>query len=121
MIIHDSGRRNTCVSDAAAFRGVALSPDGRLLLYSGYATSSGGVGSLDLAVLSPDSVAGPVPFARTGFDEREGRFSPDGRWVAYVSNESGLNEIYVRQVADDLGGGSAAAGGGVDPFEAYMP
>ena len=37
-----------------------------------------------------------IPFAQTRFNEVEGRFSPDGRWVAYVSNESGVNEVYVR-------------------------
>jgi hypothetical protein len=32
----------------------------------------------------------------TPFDEQQGVFSPDGKWVAYQSNESGLFEIYVR-------------------------
>jgi len=35
------------------------------------------------------------PFLQTPFNEVLGRFSPDGRWVAYVSNESGREEIYV--------------------------
>jgi eukaryotic-like serine/threonine-protein kinase len=88
------------------------SPDGRLL-YSGYASSAAGVGNLDLGVLSPTHDSKPVPFARTGFDEAQGRFSPNGHWVAYVSNQSGMNEIYVRQFADDFSGGSAGAGGTV--------
>ena len=37
----------------------------------------------------------PVPFRRTRFNETQGQFSPDGRWVAYVSDESGRQEIYV--------------------------
>jgi WD40 repeat protein len=37
----------------------------------------------------------PFPYLQTQFDEQEGRFSPDGHWVAYVSNESGRDEIYV--------------------------
>ena len=53
----------------------------------------------------------PVPFVRTAFDETDGRFSPDGRWVAYVSNQSGLNEIYVRAFATDFSTGSAGVGG----------
>ncbi len=36
------------------------------------------------------------PFLATGFAESEGSFSPDGRWVAYQSNESGRSEVYVR-------------------------
>ena len=38
----------------------------------------------------------PVPFLQTSFREEAAQFSPDGRFVAYVSNESGGNEVYVR-------------------------
>ena len=47
-------------------------------------------------MLSVDGEPKPVPFLATDFDERRGQFSPDGRWVAYESNESGRYEIYVR-------------------------
>uniref|UniRef100_Q01RG4 WD40 domain protein beta Propeller n=1 Tax=Solibacter usitatus (strain Ellin6076) TaxID=234267 RepID=Q01RG4_SOLUE len=39
----------------------------------------------------------PVVYLKTPFRERQPRFSPDGRFVAYISNESGGPEIYVRQ------------------------
>ncbi len=38
----------------------------------------------------------PWPFLKTNYDERWATFSPDGRWVAYMSDESGRSEIYVR-------------------------
>ena len=38
----------------------------------------------------------PWLFLKTNFDELQAQFSPDGRWVAYMSNESGRQEIYVR-------------------------
>jgi hypothetical protein len=38
----------------------------------------------------------PWVFLKTNFEERQAQFSPDGRWVAYMSNESGQQEIYVR-------------------------
>ena len=38
----------------------------------------------------------PSVWLKTTFDERRPQFSPDGRWVAYMSNESGRYEIYVR-------------------------
>jgi len=38
----------------------------------------------------------PVPFLTTVFNEGEARFSPDSRRVAYISNESGRGEVYVR-------------------------
>jgi hypothetical protein len=37
----------------------------------------------------------PVPYLRTEFNEHQGRLSPDGRWMAYVSDESGRWEVYV--------------------------
>jgi dipeptidyl aminopeptidase/acylaminoacyl peptidase len=47
-------------------------------------------------VLTLDGSAPPRPFLATHFVETNARFSPDGRWVAYVSDESGNREIYVR-------------------------
>jgi Tol biopolymer transport system component len=84
------------------------SPDGRFLLYT--TITDVRTTRWDLWVLQHDNPT-PVPFARTPFDETDGRFSPDGRWVAYVSNQSGLNEIYVRAFATDFSNGSAGVGG----------
>jgi Tol biopolymer transport system component len=38
----------------------------------------------------------PIPLVQTTFDTRDARFSPDGKWIAYQSNESGRSQIYVR-------------------------
>jgi dipeptidyl aminopeptidase/acylaminoacyl peptidase len=38
----------------------------------------------------------PVPFLSTPFREGRGQFSPDGKWVAYTSDETGRNEVYVQ-------------------------
>lgn len=43
-----------------------------------------------------DTERKPVPFLQTEFNEHIGRFSPDGSWLAYTSDESGTNEVYVR-------------------------
>jgi Tol biopolymer transport system component len=40
--------------------------------------------------------AKPVAFLQTEFDESFGQISPDGRWIAYISNESGRYDVYVR-------------------------
>jgi len=45
----------------------------------------------------------PFPFLQTEANERAARFSPDGRWIAYTSDESGINQIYVQSFPD--GGG----------------
>ena len=94
------------------------SPDGRFLLYTASQEKAG----YDLWVLPSDGQKA-VPFARSGSSETEGRFSPDGRWVAYVSDESGDREVYVRGYTSDFSGGSASVGtsilisrdGGVSP------
>jgi Tol biopolymer transport system component len=58
----------------------------------------GGGASLDggsLFVLPPFATD-PIPVATTAAAERNGRFSPDGNWIAYQSDESGRNEVYVQ-------------------------
>ncbi len=68
------------------------SPAGNVLaIYTQHAETN-----RDLGVLPMDGDRTPVPFLETPFIERAGAFSPDGRWLAYVSDESGLDEVYVR-------------------------
>jgi hypothetical protein len=43
-----------------------------------------------------DGTGKPFPVAQTDFEERDGQFSPDGKWIAYQSNESGRSEIVVQ-------------------------
>jgi serine/threonine protein kinase len=69
------------------------SRDGRFLLYN--TANVPGTG-FDLWVLPLEGDRKPVLLLGTEFDERSGSFSPDMRWIAYESNESGLYEIYVR-------------------------
>ncbi len=68
------------------------SPDGRFLLYMHGDPQTGD----DLWVVPMVGAHTPSVFLKTPFDELNGVFSPDGRWVAYQSNESGRFEIYVR-------------------------
>jgi Tol biopolymer transport system component len=56
------------------------------------------------------------PFLRTRFDEASLRFSPDGRWLAYISNETGRYEIYVQPYPGPGGGKwQISAEGGTEP------
>jgi Tol biopolymer transport system component len=68
------------------------SKDGRFVLYRSNDPQSG----WDLWALPLDGTRNSIQVARTRFDEREGQFSPDGKWVAYQSNESGRFETYVQ-------------------------
>jgi eukaryotic-like serine/threonine-protein kinase len=69
------------------------SADGRYLLYFNLNPGRGN----DLWVLPMTGTRKPFPFLQSPFSKAWGQFSPDGRWVAYESSESGRFEIYVRQ------------------------
>ncbi len=62
------------------------SPDGKSLLY--WANE-------DLWIVPVDGKEKPYAIAKTRFEERAGSFSPDGKWIAYASNESGRYEVYL--------------------------
>jgi len=53
----------------------------------------------------------PVPFLSSEFNEGQARFSPDGHWVAYTSDESGQNEVYVQSFSMNSAGTAVEAGG----------
>jgi Tol biopolymer transport system component/predicted Ser/Thr protein kinase len=57
----------------------------------------------------------PIPIAVGAFRERYAHFSPDGKWVAYQSNESGRDEIYVQSFPVASGKFQVSNNGGADP------
>jgi Tol biopolymer transport system component/predicted Ser/Thr protein kinase len=90
------------------------SPDGRYLLYSVYDPKTKG----DLWVLpaqagTPEG-SKPRPYLQTPFSEVQGKFSPDGRWIAYVSDESGPAhyQIYVQSFPAGAGKFLVSTGAG---------
>ena len=56
------------------------------------------------------------PFLKTSYSESSPRFSPDGRWIAYQSNESGRFEIYVRSYPDGETVRQISTEGGTEPL-----
>jgi Tol biopolymer transport system component len=68
------------------------SPDGRFLLYHSRDPKM----SNDIWALPMDGDRKPFPVVQTNFDEGDAQFSPDGKWIAFQSNESGRFEIYVQ-------------------------
>jgi eukaryotic-like serine/threonine-protein kinase len=71
---------------------VSFSPDGKFLTFD----QKDGETDDDAWILPIGGVAEPRPIARTKSGEGGAKFSPDGRWVAYSSTESGKPEIYVQ-------------------------
>jgi Tol biopolymer transport system component len=69
----------------------SASPDGRFLAYRSASPATG----FDIWILPLEGGEKPFPYLQSKFDENNARFSPDGRWVAFDSNESGREEVYV--------------------------
>jgi Tol biopolymer transport system component len=69
------------------------SVDGRFILYKQLDQATG---TTDLWALPLTGDRPPFPVVHTQSDERDGQFSPDGKWIAYESNESGRPQIYLQ-------------------------
>ncbi len=90
-----------------------LSPDGKTLLYS--VGDQVGEAQLWQLPLTGDDRK-PKPLAPSSFMMQEGRYSPDGRWIAYTSNESGKREVYVMPSSGNGGKWQVSNGGGQQPL-----
>jgi Tol biopolymer transport system component len=87
------------------------SPDGRFLIYYVPDPRTG----TDLWVLPLEGSRAPFAFLKTEANELWGQFAPDGRWIAYQSNETGRFEIYLRPFPGRGGQILVSTGGGVYP------
>ena len=92
------------------------SGDGRWLAYR-QGPSGGPSGRDILYVEAGDSV--PQVFLDSEFDELNPKISPDGQWLAYVSNESGRDEVYVRPFPGPGGRWQVSTDGGLEPLWAH--
>jgi Tol biopolymer transport system component len=68
-----------------------FSPDGKLLAFAELGQDT----NFDIWILPLAGDRKPYPFLKTSFSEAGAVFSPDGKWIAYHSNESGKSEVYV--------------------------
>lgn len=87
------------------------SPDGRYLFYTQYHPDTGA----DLWLFSRDDGCRSTPFLRTRFNEYGPMFAPDGRSVAYTSDESGRREVYVVGFPQPRGKRQISTSGGTEP------
>jgi dipeptidyl aminopeptidase/acylaminoacyl peptidase len=71
------------------------SPDGRFVLYRMQPQGSN-TSQWNLWAVPVERDGKPFPVVQTDFDERDGQFSPDGKWIAFESNETGRYEIYIQ-------------------------
>jgi serine/threonine protein kinase/Tol biopolymer transport system component len=84
------------------------SRDGRFIIFMQREKNAG----TDLWVLPMEGDRKPVPYMMTPFNEAQAKFSPDGHWVVYTSNESGKREVYVQPFPVATGGKWPVSNGG---------
>ncbi|MFN7979081.1 MAG: hypothetical protein U0P30_13160 [Vicinamibacterales bacterium] len=68
------------------------SPDGRRVVFAARSAET----KWDLFTVDVDESRRVQPFVVSPFNEQHAQFSPDGHWIAYTSDDSGANEVYVR-------------------------
>jgi Tol biopolymer transport system component len=89
----------------------SYSPDGRTIVYADAVKGSG----WDLFTRSADGKSAPAPFYHANGDQMWPRISPDGRFVAFTSEEAGEFEIYIRRFPEGEGKWEVSQGGGMWP------
>ena len=102
-----TGEVETLVESSSNQQPQAFSPDGTALVFE----ERGPPGS-NLGMLSLEGERVSTLLMETEFSERNAALSPDGRWMAYQSNESGQYEVYVRPFPDVNGGRWQVSSGG---------
>ena len=111
-----SGKAERLTTDEHVQIPSSWSPDGKTLAF----LQQIGPNNWDIWTLSFDNGSAKVrPFLETPFFEEHAEFSPDGRWLAYASNESGRNEIYVQPYPGPGGRQQVSTQGGREPAWAH--
>ena len=94
------------------FAPYSFNPDGSQLLITNLNT----LGEVDIHVLSMTGDRAQRPLLKTAFVETNPSISPDGHWLAYSSNGTGIYEVYVRPFPDvNNGRWQISTGGGIEP------
>ena len=113
-----TGVAEALTSGAGGHRAGSWHPNGRFLAFSENPTGRGQGQTWNIMILPINGSdtdgwkpGQPFPFANASFNEADPTFSPDGRWIAYASDESGQAEIYVRPF-DSAGGKVQISNGG---------
>jgi Tol biopolymer transport system component len=111
----DSSAERVLVPPAMTELALAISPNGRTLLYGKRRIANGGP-QFDLYATDLATGGEGRAYAATDFSEFGGSFSPDGKWLAYQSNESGRNEVYAQSFPDPGRKWQVSTQGGSEPM-----
>lgn len=108
-----SGPEERLTSVGARQSLVAFSPDGRYATFN-QMEADGTRTNIYVLPLAGDRI--PQPFVKSEFVEASARFSPDGKWVAYCTNESGRDEVFVQVWPGPGPKIQVSSEGGTDPI-----
>jgi len=108
-----SGPAESLLTTSRALQQAEWSRDGRFLVYR---DGPGGRTGRDILYLRPGVDSAPHPFVASEFDESSPALSPDSRWLAYVSDETGRNQVYVRPFPGSGGRWQISTDGGTEPL-----
>jgi serine/threonine-protein kinase len=106
-----AGAEEQLTNSLTFFRATSISADGKRAFYIEQSANGQDVWSVPLT-----GERKPTPFLQTPFNEAVAQISPDGHWVAYVSNESGQAEIYVRPFPPASAKWQISTEGGIQPL-----
>ena len=107
----DGGNEERLTSDKRFNFPTSWSPDGKQLLITGANES----GNSDVRLVSVDGDRKQLTLIQGPFNAGGARFSPDGHWIAYVSDESGRYEVYVRSYPEGGTRIPISSAGGTQP------
>jgi serine/threonine-protein kinase len=102
--------------ESGATMPTSWAPDGQILAFTrGFNPATG---SHDIWMLQREGEQEPWTFLATEAEESGAMFSPNGRWLAYMSNETGRDEVYVQPFSVSGSGGTKqiSVGGGTEPL-----
>ena len=112
--LNDSTPARSVVAPSAGVQFISDWYEGAAGSFIVYQDLSPGTG-VDLFQVSLSGDHKPVPLVQTAGDDTDGRVSPNGRWLAYVSTEAGRSEVYVRALNGATGRSRISTDGGVAP------
>ena len=108
-----SGAPEPLMADSGQWLPAGFEPGGRAIVFFGRPSPGA---KAEIRRVTMEAGAKPQSVLATQFENGPASLSPDGRWIAYASNESGRNEIYVRPYPGSGGRWQVSLEGGTEPI-----
>ena len=110
--VDGSGPAEKLVARKESVQEGVVTPDGRTVVFRIDATGT----ARDIWTMALDSARTQTPLLTTNFEELAPRVSPDGKWLAYVTDETGIFEVFLKSLAPGGPRWQVSDGGGTEPL-----